>query len=167
MVSLVLKPMIPNLDLRSNLIAVSTFTRNVVFFFLLKYSWLTMLWNCSTIVAVNFCCTAKWFSYTYIYILFHILSSQDGLSQDIEYSSLCYTAGPCCLSILYIVICICSSQIPNSSLPNSPSLLATTSLFSMSVSLFLFHKYVHLCHILDSTYKWYHIFVFLFLAYFA
>ena len=26
----------------------------------------------------------------------------------------------------------------------------------MSVSLFLFHRYVHLCHILDSTYKWYH-----------
>ena len=30
-------------------------------------------------------------------ILFH-----DGLSQDIDYSSLCYTVGPCCLSILYI-----------------------------------------------------------------
>ena len=25
----------------------------------------------------------------------------------IEYSSLCYTVGPCCLSILYIVVCIC------------------------------------------------------------
>ena len=34
--------------------------------------------------------------------------------------------------------------------PPSPSCLETTSLFSMSVS--LFHK-VHLCHILDSTYK--------------
>ena len=28
------------------------------------------------------------------------------LSQDIEYSSLCYTVGPCCLSILYIVVYI-------------------------------------------------------------
>ena len=30
-----------------------------------------------------------------------------GLSQDIESSSLCYTVGPCCLSILYIIGCIC------------------------------------------------------------
>ena len=44
--------------------------------------------------------------------------------------------------------------------------LATMSLFSMFVSLFLFHGYVHLYHILDSTYKWYHMaFVFLFLTY--
>ena len=37
----------------------------------------------------------------FFHILFHY-----GLSQDIEYSSLCYTAGPCCLSILYIIVCI-------------------------------------------------------------
>ena len=55
---------------------------------------------------VNFCRTAKWFSYTYIYILFYILFHY-GLSQDIEYSSLCYTVGPCCLSSLYILACIC------------------------------------------------------------
>ena len=30
-----------------------------------------------------------------------------GLSLDIEYSSLCYTVGPCFLSVLYIVVCIC------------------------------------------------------------
>ena len=30
-----------------------------------------------------------------------------GLLQDIEYSSLCYTVGPCCFSTLYIVVCIC------------------------------------------------------------
>ena len=36
----------------------------------------------------------------FFYILFHY-----GLSQDIEYSSLCYTVGPCCLSILYMCIC--------------------------------------------------------------
>ena len=39
-------------------------------------------------------------SVVHIYILFHILFYY-GLSQDIEYSSLCYTGGPCCLSILY------------------------------------------------------------------
>ena len=44
--------------------------------------------------------------YIYIYILFHILSHYGSL-QGMEYSSLCYTAGPCCLSILYIVVCIC------------------------------------------------------------
>ena len=36
----------------------------------------------------------------------------------------------------------------------------------MSMNLFLFHRYVHLCHILDSTFKWYPI-VFLFPTYFT
>ena len=44
--------------------------------------------------------------YIYIYIVFHILFHY-GLSQDIEYSSLHYTVGPCCLSILYMTVCIC------------------------------------------------------------
>ena len=50
---------------------------------------------------VNFCCTAQWFSYTYIYIyiLVHILFHYS-LSQDIIYSSLC-----CFLSILYVIVC--------------------------------------------------------------
>ena len=39
------------------------------------------------------------------------------LLQNIEYTSLCYTVGPCCLPILYIVVCICQSQSPNLSLP--------------------------------------------------
>ena len=42
----------------------------------------------------------------YIYTLFHILFHY-GLSQDIEYSSLCHTVGPWFLSILYVFICIC------------------------------------------------------------
>ena len=60
--------------------------------------------------------TAKWFSYIYIYthiyvciyiyILFQILFHYR-LSQDTEYSSLCYTVGLCCLPILYIVVCTC------------------------------------------------------------
>ena len=46
--------------------------------------------------------------------------------------------------------------------PCPSSHLATTSLFFMSVSLFLFCRYVHLCPVLDSTCKWYHmVFVFL------
>ena len=30
-----------------------------------------------------------------------------GLLQDMEYTSLCSTVGPCCLSVLYILVFIC------------------------------------------------------------
>ena len=47
----------------------------------------------------HLCYMAQWQLYTYIHsfknIIFHY-----GLSQEIGYSSLCYTDGPCCLSIL-------------------------------------------------------------------
>ena len=52
----------------------------------------------------------------HIYILFHILL-HDGLSQDIEYSSLCCTVGLCCLSIMNIIVCICSPHTPNPFFP--------------------------------------------------
>ena len=51
---------------------------------------------------INFCCTTKWFNYTHIYVFFFYILFPYGLSQDIEYSSLCYTEGHCCLSILYM-----------------------------------------------------------------
>ena len=54
----------------------------------------------------------------YIYIhsfFFHILFHY-GLSQDTKYSSLCYTVGPCCLSILYIKAYIFEPQPPTPSL---------------------------------------------------
>ena len=38
----------------------------------------------------------------FFFFLFHY-----GFSQIIEYSSLCYTVEPCCLSILCILVCIC------------------------------------------------------------
>ena len=41
----------------------------------------------------------------YTYILFLILFPYR-LLQDIMDSFLCYIVGPCCLSILYIVVCI-------------------------------------------------------------
>ena len=40
-----------------------------------------------------------------VHIIFHIFHY--GLSQDIEYSSLYYTVGPCCLSVLFTIACIC------------------------------------------------------------
>ena len=66
-------------------------------FMLLKYSWVIML--CS------FLPYSKVFV-IHIYILFDT-PFHYGLLQDIEYSSLGYTVGPCCLSILYIIVCIC------------------------------------------------------------
>ena len=41
------------------------------------------------------------------------------LVDNIEYISLCYKVGPCVLSVLCVVVCICSSQTPNLSPPLS------------------------------------------------
>ena len=68
--------------------------------------------------------------YIYIYILFQILFHY-GLLQDIQYSSLCYTVGPCCLTILYIMVCICSPQTPNPSLPHCLPLSLSFFIFKM------------------------------------
>ena len=53
--------------------------------------------------------------------------------------------------------------IPNSqsNLLPCPTPLETTDVCSVFLILFLFHRWVHLRHILDSTYKWYDM-VFLF-----
>ena len=58
--------------------------------------------------------------FLYIFFFFH-----DGLSQEIGYSSLCYTVAPC-LSILNVVVCIYPIH-------PSPSLLTATSLISVWV----------------------------------
>ena len=54
--------------------------------------------------------------YIYIYIYFQILFPYR-LLQKMEYCFLCYTVGPCWLSILYIVVCICleKAMAPHSS----------------------------------------------------
>ena len=72
-----------------------------------------------------------------IYILFQIIFHYV-LLQGTEYSSLYYTVGPCCLSILHTVVCIYESQTPNLSLPSPFPPLITICLFSRSVSLFPF-----------------------------
>ena len=51
---------------------------------------------------VQLCSTAKWFSLC-VYS-FHILI-HDGLSQDMKYSALFYTVGPCWLSSLDVIVC--------------------------------------------------------------
>ena len=55
---------------------------------------------------VSFGCIVKWFRHTFMYLFsFSIFSYR--LLENIEYSSLCCTVGPCWLSISYIVMCIC------------------------------------------------------------
>ena len=76
-----------------------------------------------------------------------------------------YTAGPCCLSILYIILWSANPKLPAQPPPHPhhphgnhtsvPYVCASVSLW----------RWVHLCHTLDSTRKWYHmVFVFLFLT---
>lgn len=65
---------------------------------------------------VNFC-VEKCFSYPCI--LWHT-RFHHALSQGFEWSSLCCTVGPFCLSILYIIDCICKSQTPGSPLSLRP-----------------------------------------------
>ena len=45
--------------------------------------------------------------YSHMCIYFFQIIFPYRLLQNIEYGSLCYTVGPCWLSILYIVVCIC------------------------------------------------------------
>ena len=73
-------------------------------------------------------------------ILFQILFLHR-LSQNTGWSSLCHTAGPHWTIIPDTSVCICQSQPPSPSLSHSHlSSLVTKSLFSKSVSLFLFCK---------------------------
>ena len=58
---------------------------------------------------VTFRCEVQWFSYIYIFF-FNILFPYR-LLQNIEHSSLCYTAGPCWLCFIYNNIYL---LIPNS-----------------------------------------------------
>ena len=65
----------------------------------------------------------------YIYMYFFLIRSflPYRLSQNIEDSSLCYTAGPCLLLILYVVVLSILTLFP----------LVNISLFPMPVSLFV------------------------------
>ena len=56
------------------------------------------LWYC-----FSFRYTAKWF----VFVLFFPDYFPLQVVIDTEYSSLCCTENPCCLSILYIMVCIC------------------------------------------------------------
>ena len=81
-------------------------------------------------------------------------------------SSLCYTVGPCCYSVLYIVVCICQSQLLSYAFSSSPLVSQVCFLYICDYFCFV-NKFI--CTIfLDSTCKPYHmIFVFLSLTYFT
>ena len=101
-----------------------------VSFFLLNFCWFTML---------CFRCTSKWFSYThiYIYIRFRFFSFI-GYYKIFSIIS-CATVDSFWLSILYIVVCICSSQTPNFFLSSPLSLP-----FISDLSLYFLLSWVHL-----------------------
>ena len=79
-----------------------------VFFFKI-ISFAKLIFYCSIVDlqhCVNFCCVAKWFSYTYIHILFkYSFPLRFVIGYWIKF--LWYIVGLCCLAILYIKICIC------------------------------------------------------------
>ena len=85
-------------DLRLKMLCIS-----FKFFSLNLFYWSIVVLQCCG----NLCCAAKWLQ-LYIYVcvcvcvFFFIFFFHYDLSQVTEYSSLCYTVGPCCLSILYI-----------------------------------------------------------------
>ena len=96
-------------------------------------------------------------------LFFLLLISHCSLLQDTEICPVLHSRSSSI--ILYIV---CGRVTPKLLICRSPSFppLVTVSSFSVSVSLFLFCKQIHLCHFLDSTYKWCTI-VFLCLTYFS
>ena len=77
------------------------------FFFIflkLKYSWFTILCQSllySKVTVLHTHTHKNIYIYSFFNILFHY-----GLSQEIRYSSLCYIVGPCCLSILNVLVYI-------------------------------------------------------------
>ena len=121
------------------------------------------------------CCIAKWLSYiqthihkhththtqthththtrthaythTCIYIFFFNILFYYHLSQNITYSSLCYTLRLCCLSIIKVIVCVYQPKLQSTTVILLPCWPQVCSLMPMSHVLFC--RWVHLCHILD------------------
>ena len=106
---------------------------------------------------MSFCCTAKWFSvyctcvysFSYSFGLWFLTGYWIG--------SLGSAVGPC-LSILCVIVCICSSQTPDLSLPWQPQVCP----LYLWVCFCFWKQKIYLYHILDSMYKWCHVIFFCF-----
>ena len=104
--------------------------------------------------------TTEWLNWTdtfFSFILFHY-----GLSQDIEYNSMCYTVRPYCYPFYIRKL---TSTNPNLLFHSSPNslLLGNHHCFLCPWFSFCFiDRFI--CHALDSTCKWYDM-VFVFLTY--
>ena len=58
--------------------------------------------------------------YVHVNIFFFRFFSILGYYKNIDYSSLCYLVGPCCLSVLYIVVCTCYYNLGGSVVKKPP-----------------------------------------------
>ena len=126
----------------------------VIFKIFIRLCWFTVL--CQSLL-YSIVTHSYIYTHSFPHIIFHHV-----LFQEIGYRSLCCMLEPHCLCILNVIVCIYQPQTL------FPPSWATTTFFSMTVSLFLVCRQVHLSYILDSEYKWYHmILVFLFLTYFT
>ena len=88
-----------------------SFDHNIFFLIFFFFYWSMVGLQC----CVSYCCTAEWLSYVlYIHSFSH--SFPLWFITGYWYSSLCYTVGLCCLSILYTPV---ASANPNSQSPTS------------------------------------------------
>ena len=113
-------------DANRHLLGGSLRTTDISQLFKLKCSWFTML--CQVLLC------SKWLSYAHTCIIFYILFHY-GLPQEIVCSSSYEIVGPCCLSILNVLVCV--SANPETPIPSPFSHCCKPGL---SVILLLFHR---------------------------
>ena len=82
----------------------------------MPFFWFADLLLINNVVLVSATQQSDSVTHIHVSILFQIIFPF-GLLQSIEQNSLCYTVGPCWLSILNKALCTCSSQTPNLPLP--------------------------------------------------
>ena len=106
------------------------------------------------------------FSYTFYISIFFSDSFPYRLLQNIDYSSLFYTVEPCWLSFLYIVVCVYVN--PKLLICPSPHFPFGNHKFVFyvygSIFFFLVYRFICIIFLKDSTYKWYMMFVFVWLT---
>ena len=133
-----------------------------MYLFLFKYNWFTILQQflqCGKVTLFYICMYIHTHTYIYIYTHIYLIFLYSFPSWSIPgewiqfpvlYSRILLFIHSKCNSLRLLTLSPQSIPLPLS------SRLVTRSLSSMSGSLSLFCRLVHLCHILDSMCKWYH-----------